>query len=342
MRLPLLVAALPFTSAIPQGPPTVDGFKVTILADSNRDGKVDLTGDSDLKGKENWTPEFGALFLANIVDTDGRCSSQIKGTCGDDLNEDFFGKPKLPKKPILDPELEKNMPLINVFRPQWVKGLNATDKAKYDEWDKAIDKWIIASREAWVPDKRIAVCHDSSDDMLRNETYLAPLRTRPIPELGESATGSITVADETAASRVRVFRKMSNKWIFTPSNYTFKAQDLKAGLELGIDARDVRRPGEWDGRATVAFEVQDEKKKARDSVALRVAPVLTQHHGQSAKQLLSASGAKSKTSVGQNRFIEDLREKSSSTGLKTPLQVLNTFDCKNSDIWARTFLSRAI
>ncbi|PQK09932.1 hypothetical protein BB8028_0002g02560 [Beauveria bassiana] len=38
-------------------PATIDNFKVPILADSNRDGKGDIAGDTDLAGKETWTAE---------------------------------------------------------------------------------------------------------------------------------------------------------------------------------------------------------------------------------------------------------------------------------------------
>ncbi|EFY97182.1 arginine deiminase type-3 [Metarhizium robertsii ARSEF 23] len=49
-------------------------FKADIRADSNRDGKVDTEGLSDLgKGKETGSEEVGALFLPNIGDTSDRC-----------------------------------------------------------------------------------------------------------------------------------------------------------------------------------------------------------------------------------------------------------------------------
>ncbi|KAE8168427.1 arginine deiminase type-3 [Aspergillus tamarii] len=49
-------------------------FTVDIRADSNRDGKVDITGTSDLPDKLQWSNEAGAIFLANIGDTNRRCS----------------------------------------------------------------------------------------------------------------------------------------------------------------------------------------------------------------------------------------------------------------------------
>ncbi|KAL3954103.1 hypothetical protein ACCO45_012059 [Purpureocillium lilacinum] len=51
-------------------------LKVTIVGDTNRDGIVDTTGDADLKGRDTWTDQAGAIFLANIGDTNRRCSSK--------------------------------------------------------------------------------------------------------------------------------------------------------------------------------------------------------------------------------------------------------------------------
>ncbi|EFZ04203.1 protein-arginine deiminase [Metarhizium robertsii] len=307
----------------------IDDFRVTILADSNRDGKVDITGDTDLASKETWTAEFGALFLANIVDTNRRCSSQITGSCASELGDVFFLGTSLPEKPDLNRILEKLADATSAEKGS--DGLSESDRA-LSEWWKKNQEYQMAIRDRAV-NKRISECHDSSDDVLRNSTYLAPLRTTPNPGLSDLAIGSITVANDTAASKVRLFHKASGQWTFISSNYTFKAEDLKTGLELGIDARDVRRPGGWDGRVIVEFMVRDGEKEARDWVALRVAPVLTQHHGQPAEQLLTATD---KRSTGQDRFIKDLREMSAKAGLKTPLHVFDTSGCDN-DIWAQDF-----
>ncbi|KAL2205702.1 hypothetical protein CC79DRAFT_1294344 [Sarocladium strictum] len=48
-----------------------------IRADINRDGLVDLNGDSDLVGKRQWSSDRGAIFLPNIGDTDRRCSKML-------------------------------------------------------------------------------------------------------------------------------------------------------------------------------------------------------------------------------------------------------------------------
>ncbi|OAR01118.1 hypothetical protein LLEC1_06481 [Akanthomyces lecanii] len=274
--------ATPATST-PNPAAATGSLTVTILADSNRDGKVDVTGDTDRASKEEWTETSGAVFLANIADTDGRCSSAISGPCGTRLGDIF-----------------KN------------NSLNVTDA-----------------------EELIGACHDASDDILRNPEYLAPLRTTPNPQLGSSATGSVSVTEEAAASKVRIFHNAGGAWKFVSSDYSFKAEDLKAGLELGIDARDVRRHGGWDGRATVQLKVKDGESEATDSVMLRVAPVLTQHHGQAAVQLVAASGAP--RNKQQTQFVKDVEAASSAAGLAKPLHVLQTSDCNNGEVWAQDF-----
>lgn len=310
-----------------------ESFTVSILADTNRDGKVDVTGDTDTVGKETWTSDVGALFLANIVDTDRRCSSQITGSCASELG-DIFNVTAPPEVPVLDPSLP-DQPAdgsSSEVQSQWFDSLTESQKGSLFGLQinladyKAIDE----------VDRKISACNDASDDILRNATYLAPLRTRPISGLSDSATGTIAVTRRLAASKVRLFHKQetNGEWVFITSNHTFKAQELEAGLELGIDARDVRRPGGWDGRATVEFKVQDQGRDAQDSVALRVAPVLTQHHGQAAKQLLTTQvdGFKGRDSA-QERFVQQLGETSSSMGLESPMHAFEGCD----DTWAQDF-----
>lgn len=48
-------------------------FTPDIRADTNRDGKVDLSDVSDSGNKALWTPERGAVFLPNVGDKQSRC-----------------------------------------------------------------------------------------------------------------------------------------------------------------------------------------------------------------------------------------------------------------------------
>ncbi|VZI13325.1 unnamed protein product [Fusarium fujikuroi] len=244
---------------------TCDALKVTILADTNRDGKVDK---KDIDGKSSWTANRGALILPNIGDTGLRCAKK---------------------------------------------------------WGPSVD--IISSNETYLD-----LCNDATDDIQRNPKYLAPLKTLPISGLSPSAKGSIQVTDKTAAAKVRVFTKKSNKWIYVAGDYVFTTKELSSGLELGVDARDVRRPKGWDGNAKIQFTVTDGKTKATDTVAVRVAPVLTHHHGQVAQRIFSTGVNEPGSNPQQQQFVDDIKRNVASSGIKDPIFL---FD--NQDVWTQDF-----
>ncbi|KAF4986281.1 hypothetical protein FDECE_16031 [Fusarium decemcellulare] len=219
-------------------PPLVQALRADIRADTNRDGLVDLTGDSDVAEKGIWTEERGALFLANIADTDRRCS--IQALSGPALEDDFFDR-----------------------------------------------------------------CNDASDDILRQEKYLAPLRTVPIPDVPSTAVGTITVEDQSVAKFVRIFSNKNGTWSIVTNSTTFSSAQLRNGLKLGIDSREPRRPSRWDGRAVVKFSVHEGSSHSEDKVMLRVAPVLTHHHLQAVEQVMTTNG-NATDSPFQAQFVANL------------------------------------
>jgi protein-arginine deiminase len=81
----LAIIATLTTSAL--GNPTQQTLKAVpdIRADTNRDGVVDITGDSDVRDKNVWTATRGAIFLPNIGDSLGRCKGV--DTLGNDLTD---------------------------------------------------------------------------------------------------------------------------------------------------------------------------------------------------------------------------------------------------------------
>lgn len=240
---------------------TALALEVSIIADTNRDGIVDVTDDLD---KNVWTSSRGALFLANIADTDRRCSQMIR----------------------------------------------------YN-----------------TSDERLGACHDASDNILRDPKYLAPLRTLPIEYLSPGAIGHISVVPANVTDKVRIFNKASSQdWIFISSNYTFTGEELSSGLELGIDARDVRRPDGWDGRVSVKFTVEDGAEVVEDTVALRVAPVLTHHHVQKAERVF-VTGAQDAFRLGpQTQFVADLKKNTADAGISAPVH-----EFQGRDIWTQDF-----
>ncbi|KAL1882883.1 hypothetical protein Daus18300_000521 [Diaporthe australafricana] len=244
------------------------GFKADIRADTNRDGLVDVTGDTDVNGKDAWNNSSGAIFLANIGDTYRRCS-KLATAC-------------------LSPEL---------------------------------------SLEA------LAACNDASDDILRQAEYLAPLRTLPMPDLSPNALGTVS-ANPASSKNVRIFsRNGTDWWTFVDANTTFTSAQLKTGLKLGIDARDTRRPGGWDGRTTISFTVTDGTVNSTDMVMLRVAPILTHNHLQSVDRVLTTAGNGNVTKPDlQQKFALDLSRIVASKGIEDPV-----YEFEQGDVWAQDF-----
>ncbi|KAF9768425.1 hypothetical protein IL306_014280 [Fusarium sp. DS 682] len=242
-----------------------NALKVTILADTNRDGKVDK---KDMDNKSWWTADRGALFLANIGDTGRRCAKK---------------------------------------------------------WGPSAK--IISNNETYLN-----LCNDATDNIQRNPKFLAPLKTLPISGLSPSAKGSVQVTDKAAASKVRIFVKKSNQWVYVSGDYVFTSEELSSGLELGIDARDVRRPKGWDGNAKIQLIVTDGKTKATDTVALRVASILTHHHGQVACRIFSTGVNRAGSNTIQEQFVDDIKRNVANAGIKEPIFL---FD--NQDIWTQDF-----
>ncbi len=70
-------------------------FVLDLRADANRDGTVDVEGDSDETGEDDWNAEHGAIMLANIDDDDNSCptrgSDSELARCNDAAEEGLDG-----------------------------------------------------------------------------------------------------------------------------------------------------------------------------------------------------------------------------------------------------------
>ena len=144
------------------------------------------------------------------------------------------------------------------------------------------------------------------------------------------------VTKEISRANVRIFRRENNKWVITTNDYRFPAAKLKNGLDLGIDARDARRPGGWDGRVEVHFDVQNGLDSSHDVVRLRVAPILTFHHLMPVSEVLAANGNTSVTPF-QERFVRDLHGILGRQDINKPLWLFNHSD----DTWVQDIVEPA-
>ncbi|CAO2655051.1 Nn.00g117840.m01.CDS01 [Neocucurbitaria sp. VM-36] len=85
----------------------------------------------------------------------------------------------------------------------------------------------------------LGTCHDASDDIQRAPQYLAPLRTFPMADISDSATGNKSVPDPKQSPFVRIFHKQEGNWNIFRENDIFKAADLRNGILLSIDGKEL-------------------------------------------------------------------------------------------------------
>lgn len=183
----------------------------------------------------------------------------------------------------------------------------------------------------WLSNARLQACNDAQGDVVRAPEYLAPLRTVPVGNVSDAATGSLQLVGSGSRTKVRLFLKRGDAWTYVTGNTRVTAAELRAGLQLGLDGRDVIRE-DWDGRITVRFTVTDGDRTSTDEVMLRAAPVLTQHHLQRAEQALVVDG--SRQDPDQRRFAEQFAKEVRKAGITKP-----TYKFKDgSDIWAQDFV----
>ncbi|MGC9544742.1 hypothetical protein ACP4J3_49695 [Streptomyces sp. UG1] len=86
-------------------------------------------------------------------------------------------------------------------------------------------------------------------DVVRAPECLAPLRTAPVGNISDAATGSLRLVGA-GKSKVRLFLKRGEAWTYLTAGPRVTAAGLRAGLRLGLDGRDVVRDG-WDGRIII-------------------------------------------------------------------------------------------
>jgi protein-arginine deiminase len=182
---------------------------------------------------------------------------------------------------------------------------------------------------AGLSDAELAAIHDANDNVPRATENFAPLRTMPIADLDDEATGTVALAG-VGADKARLFLERDGEWVFVDEGVQLSREELAAGLVLGIDGRDVIRPGEWDGKVTVRFSVKQGLLEDTDEVQMRVAPVLTHHHLQEVEQVVTSSDPESPV---QTAFVADLTERTRAIGQPDPVALPAPWDQ-----WAQDYM----
>ncbi len=131
-------------------------------------------------------------------------------------------------------------------------------------------------------------CNDGADAVINGDddlADLAPLLLRAWPAAPAGTVARLTV-DQPSSSRVRVFQRVGDRYEVVALDTALPLTTLQTGAALFLEATDlVRDSSAWDGFITLTLEVTVPPQKywesgvVRDVVRIKVAPVLTFHHG---------------------------------------------------------------
>jgi protein-arginine deiminase len=188
----------------------------------------------------------------------------------------------------------------------------------------------------------LASCHDASGHLLLEPGLVAPLKVLPM-QVEDGAYAHIYATPDAAYERVRVFlndfpeaAENTSSWRLVDGEFSFNHTQLRDGIALGIDGREfVKDVAEWDGIVIVKIDVHANGTIFSDSVALKVAPVLTHHHLQHVERIISTAGNES--DPAQLLFLSDMDKGRIAAGIKAPIYLFNQSD----DIWAQDFFEPA-
>lgn len=194
-------------------------------------------------------------------------------------------------------------------------------------------------------DRRLAACNDAADDVVNGRRDVLDLARVRIPPLATSDGGKLTVDHP---DKIRVFVKQGGE--FGASEGTFTASQLRKGVELAVEGRDIiRDSAKWDGVVHLTLTSDG----ASDTVAMRVAPLLLQNDLQRATTVFAAkpgAGAGWPATEAEapwqydegkpaewESFAAGLREASKAAGVPAPRFVAGTAKWWKDVWWQDTY-----
>jgi len=190
-----------------------------------------------------------------------------------------------------------------------------------------------------ISDIALAACHDAADEALDGKDDLkdfAPLKTVPWPAAPNDAVGTIKLAltgvGYDPRNFARLFLRDGDTLTLYKQGDKLAAKALRQGVELALEGKDIVRDHKvWDGQLDVILEVTyteaGKKQTLKDTVRLRVSPVMTSHHLQ-AVDTLYVSDTSEADSVD---FRTDL--KTAATAAATP----HVIELPEWDQWTQDF-----
>ena len=195
-----------------------------------------------------------------------------------------------------------------------------------------------------LPDDALAACNDAQNDVVDGDDDLldlAPLATVAWPAAPDEATATLTV-DAKGTAFVRLFRKTDAGYVaFDPGTTTFNADEIRAGLDLRLEGKDVvRDPAVWDGFVSLTWRIvhpgsPPNAANGRDAfdtsdvVRMRVAPVLLSHHASPAERVFATKVPAEESTL----FRNDLQAAMKASGLG----MLEALTVPSTDQWTQDF-----
>lgn len=183
-------------------------------------------------------------------------------------------------------------------------------------------------------DADLPLCNDAANEQVDGDDDaldLAPMKTAPWADAPADAIGTLAVNDA-AASFVRIFQKTDAGWVVLHPGDAIAQADIVRGLELGIEAKDiVRDPAVWEGVVDVTWHVTAKGVDQSDTVRLKVAPVLLQHHGTAAERVVAAK-------VGDQGSADFRRDLGAAVTAALPGVTLEQLIVPEDDVWVQDFM----
>jgi len=220
--------------------------------------------------------------------------------------------------------VELDNPADDLDEDTWNATHGAVFLANIDDDQKTCPA-IVAS------DAQLASCNDAADEIVNGDDDLldmAPLKVAPWQYAPATAVGTLHAEP---AGKVRIFRLVQGQWlVFNEANDTLTADDLKAGVELRLEGKDiVRDTAVWDGYVNVKLDVTGILEPASDTVRMRVSPVMLHHHMTAPETSFVTRVPGSAVST---RFVNSLIGAINLTPEKAPLTQVS-----DQDIWTEDF-----
>ncbi len=192
----------------------------------------------------------------------------------------------------------------------------------------------------------LAACNDAADEIVNGPDDLLDLaRLKTASWLGapKDASAKVNVGSP-GLKHVRLFKGNGAEFqLFDPATGQMGQDELIAGVEFAIEAKDIVRDSTWDGTVDITLQVHggtgpDGKPIAdvEDSVRLRVAPIIFRHHLDPAHKVYATNFYDDPDSAV---FRDDLATAAQASGITEPLVTFKFADQWTQDFFETTYMS---